>query len=59
MGITYQENGRLFTLHTEHTTYQMKVDQYGYLLHLYYGGRADGSMEYLLNYEDRGVSGNP
>lgn len=59
MGITYQENGRLFTLHTEHTTYQMKVDQYGYLLHLYYGGRADGSMEYLLNYEDRGFSGNP
>lgn len=59
MGIIYQENGRLFTLHTERTTYQMKVDEYGYLLHLYYGGRADGSMEYLLNCADRGFSGNP
>lgn len=59
MGIVYQEKERLFTLHTEHTTYQMKVDEYGYLLHLYYGRRAEGSMEYLLNYADRGFSGNP
>ncbi len=59
MGIIYQEKERLFTLHTERTTYQMKVDQYGYLLHLYYGGRTDGSMEYLLSYSDRGFSGNP
>lgn len=49
----------IFTLHTDHTTYQMKVDSYGFLLHLYYGGRATGSMEYLLTYYDRGFSGNP
>ena len=59
MAIIYQEKGNLFTLNTEHTTYQMKVDEYGYLLHLYYGDRVEGSMEYLINYTDRGFSGNP
>lgn len=37
----------------------MKVDAQGYLLHLYYGARADGDMSYLLTYCDRGFSGNP
>lgn len=59
MAIQYQEKEQLFTIHTEHTTYQMKVDEYGYLLHLYYGKRIEGSMEYLLTYADRGFSGNP
>lgn len=59
MAVIYQEQDRLFTIHTEHTTYQMKVDPYGYLLHLYYGGKVDGSMDYLLTYADRGFSGNP
>ena len=58
MAITVQENGRLFTIHTEHTTYQMKADAYGVLLHLYYGRRTQGSMEYLLTYADRGFSAN-
>ena len=26
MAIQYQENGRIFTLHTDHSTYQMKAD---------------------------------
>lgn len=59
MAINYQQNNRLFTLDTEHTTYQMKVDDLGVLLHLYYGGKISGSMEYLLTYYDRGFSGNP
>ncbi|MDO4267162.1 MAG: alpha-galactosidase [Eubacteriales bacterium] len=59
MAIVFQEKERLFTLHTASTTYQMKVDGFGYLLHLYYGDRSEGSMEYLLTYADRGFSGNP
>lgn len=59
MAIQYQENGRIFTLHTDHSTYQMKADSYGNLLHLYYGDRTEGSMEYLLTYGDRGFSPNP
>ena len=46
MAIVAEKN--LFTLHTDHSTYQMKADDLGYLLHLYYGERAEGSMEYLL-----------
>ena len=48
MAILYQEEQRLFTIHTIQSTYQMKVDRFGYLLHLYYGDRSEGSMEYLL-----------
>ena len=59
MAIQYQENGRIFTLHTDHSTYQMKADSYGNLLHLYYGDRTEGSMEYLLTFGDRGFSPNP
>lgn len=59
MAIQYQKENRVFTLHTEHTTYQMKVDDFGFLLHLYYGGRISGNMDYMLTYYDRGFSGNP
>lgn len=67
MAIVYQKDERyhFFTLHTARSTYQMKVDAFGFLLHLYYGGRIPGSMEaglsldYLLTYYDRGFSGNP
>lgn len=59
MAIVYEKERQIFTLHTEHTTYQMKVDAFGFLLHLYYGGRVSGSMEYLLTFYDRGFSGNP
>ena len=31
----------LFTLHTNHTTYQMKADAHGVLLHTYYGPRVE------------------
>ena len=37
----------------------MQVDRYGFLLHLYYGKKTDGCMDYLLTYYDRGFSGNP
>ena len=45
MAIQYQENGRIFTLHTDHSTYQMKADSYGNLLHP------------VLRGQDRGLHG--
>ena len=59
MGIVYDETRKTFTLHTKGSTYQMQVDPYGFLLHLYYGRRTRGCMDYLLTYADRGFSGNP
>lgn len=59
MAVEYCEKEGLFTLRTNNSVYQMKTDKYGHLLHLYYGARVEGSMEYLITYEDRGFSGNP
>ena len=49
----------LITLQTKHTTYQMGIAEHGFLLHLYYGPKAEGDMSYLLIAYDRGFSGNP
>ena len=60
MAIYIDEQKKLFTLSTNNTSYQMMVDKYLVLNHLYYGkniGRED--MSYLLDYQDRGFSGNP
>lgn len=59
MAIIYHPNRKIFSLHTRNTTYQMMADQYGYLLHLYYGATNHGLMDYALSYADRGFSGNP
>lgn len=59
MAIIYDDRKKTFTLNTESTTYQMQVDRYGFLLHLYYGKLAEGCMDYVLTYYDRGFSGNP
>lgn len=59
MAITYQEKDKIISLQTENSTYQMKISEYGHLLHVYYGGKADGNMDYLVTYYDRGFSGNP
>ncbi len=59
MGILYDEKQKTITLHTKNTTYQMQIDRYNFLLHLYYGKRAEGCMDYLLTFYDRGFSGNP
>lgn len=58
MGIRYQKEKRIFTLETAHTSYQMMVDEYGVLLHLYYGPKVYSDMDYLLTRYDRGFSGN-
>lgn len=60
MAIYIDEQKKLFTLSTKNTSYQMMADKYLVLNHLYYGesiGQDD--MSYLLDYQDRGFSGNP
>lgn len=47
------------TIDTKNTTYQLGVMEGGFLLHLYYGPKLQGSAEGLLTYYDRGFSGNP
>lgn len=59
MTIAYKKEEGTFTLHTNTTTYQMQVDAYGFLLHLYYGRKTEGCMDGLLTCVDRGFSGNP
>lgn len=58
MAILYQQKSNIFTLNTANTTYQIKVDKYGVLLHLYYGSKIHGDAEYIITYVDRGWSGN-
>lgn len=57
--IRVDEKNKVFTIDTLNTTYQFKVDQYGFLLHLYYGRRIEGVMDYLITCRDRGFSANP
>lgn len=60
MAVRINEQTRVFTLHTKHSTYQMQAGRFGYLLHLYYGARVDGEeMTYNARGIDRGFSGNP
>ncbi len=47
-----------FWLETDHSLYQMQVDGYGLLHHLWYGEKTDCEMQYLLDYPDVGFSGN-
>ena len=60
MGIFYEEKGRVFTLQTKNSTYQMKADEQGVLLHTYYGEKTDDTdLSGLIARGDRGFSGNP
>lgn len=59
MAINYNKKNKLFTLETETSSYQMKVSEYGHLLHLYYGARCSQDTSHLLDLFDRGFSGNP
>ncbi|MBE6041101.1 MAG: alpha-galactosidase [Clostridiales bacterium] len=59
MTVNYDGAHKTFTINTDNSTYQMQVDRYGCLLHLYYGRKSTGCMDWLLTYGDRGFSGNP
>lgn len=56
MAITVKD--KIFNLETKNTLYQMKVDRFGVLNHLWYGEKTDCCMDYLLDYPDVGFSGN-
>lgn len=58
--IVLDQENRIFTLHTQNTTYQMKADQYNVLLHTYYGARIDNcDLSGLIQCGDRSFSPNP
>ena len=58
--IVFDQENRIFTLHTLNTTYQMKADRYHMLLHTYYGSRIDDcDLSSLIRCEGRSFSPNP
>ena len=60
MAIIYNEGAKTITLQAKNTTYQMKIGNLDYLLHLYYGSSVpDIDMSYQIKQYDRGFSGNP
>lgn len=60
MAIIFDETNFVFTLQTSQSMYQMKVDDYGVLLHTYYGKKGlPFDYSYLITYADHGFSGNP
>jgi len=54
-------NNKLITLSTMNTSYQMKIDKLGYLLHTWYGKKIEATddMSYRISSIDRGFCGNP
>ena len=60
MSIRYIEETKQLILETKSTTYQMKIDDLGYLNHLYYGAKIhQNDMSYPYRIYDHGFSGNP
>ena len=60
MSIVFDEKSRFFSLMTENTEYQIRINELGMVLHTYYGKRVGGfDMSYLLKELDRGFSGHP
>lgn len=58
--INFDEKQKIFTIQTKNSTYQMKVDEYNFLSHTYYGSKIDkGNMDYLITKTDISFSGNP
>ena len=58
MSVKINEQEKSFCIETKNTMYQMKVDEYGVLKHIWYGAKTNCDMEYLLDYPDVGFSGN-
>lgn len=60
MSIRYIEETKQLILETKNTAYQMKIDELGYLQHLYYGPKlGQNDMSYPFRIYDHGFSGNP
>lgn len=60
MSIIFDQKSGVISLHTRRSTYQMKADELGVLLHTHYGGKIGGDdMSSQICTIDRGLSGNP
>jgi len=60
MSIVISKDKKIISIHTKHSTYQMMQDEHDRLLHLYFGKRSEGRMDYLLGfYDNRGFAPNP
>lgn len=58
--IVFNSQALTFSLHTVNSTYQMKISEFGHLLHLYYGERiADPDVSYLIPQVIRSHESNP
>lgn len=58
--IVIDQKNRIYTLHTLHTSYQMKADQYDVLLHTYYGPKIENcDLSGLIQCGGRSFSPNP
>lgn len=59
MSIILDRSSKVFHLKTKNTEYQIKINEYGMVLHTYYGAPlGDADMSYLIKEIDRGFSGN-
>ena len=60
MSIAIDNENRVFSLNTAHTTYQLFADEHGFLRHLYYGSSVGSfDMRYTEFFSDCGFSPNP
>ncbi len=60
MSIAFDPQAKLLTLTTKNTSYQMQIDQLGFLRHLHYGHRTGSQdMSYQFFDFDYAFSGNP
>jgi len=51
MPISFQEKSKVFTIHTENSTYAFMIERLGLVTHLYYGERIydESDLSYLTN----------
>lgn len=59
MSIFYHENTKVFQLNTNHTSYQFRIAEFGFLEHLYYGRKLPDTAEYLPVRIRHGYEANP
>lgn len=58
--IQFNPQTKVFSLHTDHTVYQMQIKEYDTLVHLYYGADlGDSECTWRFVRRDRGTCANP
>lgn len=60
MSIHFKKDNKIIQIDTANSMYQMQIDKYDRLIHLYYGKNiGDDDLSYLVQKYDRGFSPNP